>query len=138
VNVLGVVRTVQALLPALRERRGHVVLTGSTAGRWVYEGGASYTAAKHALVGLTRQLSHELGPYGITVNAVAPGLVLSNPTTQRQWDGYGAEGQRRLLEGLHTRRLVGAQDIAHAVLFLASEQAGAITGQVLSVDGGRS
>jgi 3-oxoacyl-[acyl-carrier protein] reductase len=125
--------------PMKRAGFGRIVNIASGAGlRPSLTGIQAYTAAKHALVGLTRQLSHEFGQYGITVNAVAPGLVLSNPTTQRQWDGYGLEGQRRLLEGVHTRRLVSAQDIAHAVLFLVSEQAGAITGQILSVDGGRS
>lgn len=62
----------------------------------------------------------------------------SNPATERQCESYGAEGQKRLIESLHTRRLGTAQDIAHAALFFLSEQAGWITGQVLSVDGGRS
>lgn len=72
------------------------------------------------------------------MNAVAPGFVLSNPTTQRQWEAYGAEGQRRLIESIHVKRLGTPEDIAAAVLFLASEDAGWISGQVLSVDGGRS
>jgi len=58
----------------------------------------AYCAAKHAVVGLTRQLAHELGPYGITVNSVAPGLVRSNPASERQWAGYGEEGQKALLD----------------------------------------
>ena len=61
----------------------------------------AYTAAKHALVGLTKQLSWELGPAGVTVNAVAPGFVLSNPASRKQWENYGSEGQERLIEGLH-------------------------------------
>ena len=69
---------------------------------------------------------------------MAPGLILSNPATQLQWEGYGPDGQRRLVEGLHTRRMGTPEDIANATLFLASEQANWITGQVLSVDGGRS
>jgi 3-oxoacyl-[acyl-carrier protein] reductase len=98
----------------------------------------AYTAAKHALIGLTKQLSVGLAKHGITANSVAPGLILTNPATNRQWDGYGPEGQRRLVDALHTRRLGHAEDIANAVLFFASEQANWITGQVLSVDGGRS
>jgi 3-oxoacyl-[acyl-carrier protein] reductase len=90
------------------------------------------------LVGLTKQLSLELGPHGITVNSVAPGFVLSNPSTQRQWDSYGADGQQRLLDSIHTKRLGRPEDIANAVTFLASDAASWISGQVLSVDGGRS
>jgi 3-oxoacyl-[acyl-carrier protein] reductase len=96
----------------------------------------AYTAAKHALVGLTRQLAQDLGPAGITCNAVAPGFVRSNPSSERQWERYGAEGQHRLVQSIYTRRLGHAEDIAYAALFLAHENAGWITGQVLSVDGG--
>ena len=62
----------------------------------------------------------------------------SNPATERQWESYGAEGQARLIESIHTRRLGTADDIAAAVLFLASAQASWISGQIVSVDGGRS
>jgi 3-oxoacyl-[acyl-carrier protein] reductase len=69
---------------------------------------------------------------------VAPGFVRSNPATERQWQSYGPEGQQKLVESIHTRRLGTPQDIANATLFFLSEQAGWISGQVLSVDGGRS
>lgn len=130
----------QAAAPVMRERGwGRIVTISSGAGlRPSLTGIQAYTAAKHALVGLTKQLSQDLGPYGITCNSVAPGFVRSNPTTERQWESYGAEGQARLVQGIHTRRLGTAQDIANAVVFLASEQAAWITGQILSVDGGRS
>jgi 3-oxoacyl-[acyl-carrier protein] reductase len=119
--------------------RGRIVNIASGAGlRPSLTGIQAYTAAKHALVGLTKQLSQDLGPSGITCNAVAPGFVRSNPATERQWEAYGAEGQARLVAGIHLRRLGTAEDIAHAVLFLASEQAAWISGQILSVDGGRS
>ena len=98
----------------------------------------AYTAAKHALVGLTKQLSQDFGPHGITCNAVAPGFVRSNPRSERQWQSYGAEGQKRLIEATTRAALGKAEDIANAVLFLASDQASWITGQILSVDGGRS
>ena len=91
---------------------------------------------KAAQIGLTRQLAHELGPFGITVNNIAPGFVRSNPTTERQWQSYGAEGQQRLVERIALRRLGSPADIAHAVLFFASDYAAWITGQVLSVNGG--
>ena len=139
-NVESALWLSQAAAPHLqRATKGRIVIVSSGAGlRASLTGLHAYTAAKHAAVGLARQLSVSLARHGTTVNAVAPGLVLSNPSSQRQWDSYGAEGQHRLVESLHTRRLGTAEDIAHAVLFLASEQAAWITGQVLSVDGGRS
>ena len=139
-NVDGAFYLAQAAAPHMKRAGfGRIVTIASGAGlRPSLTGIQAYTAAKHALVGLTKQLSFELGPHGITVNAVAPGFVLSNPTTQRQWESYGPDGQRRLVESIHTRRLGTAQDIAAAALFFASDQAAWISGQVLSVDGGRS
>jgi 3-oxoacyl-[acyl-carrier protein] reductase len=139
-NVDGAFWLAQAAAAPMRAQRfGRIVNIASGAGlRPSLTGIQAYTAAKHALVGLTRQLSQDLGPAGITCNAVAPGFVRSNPSTERQWQSYGPQGQQRLVEGIHLRRLGQASDIAHAVLFFASEQAGWISGQVLSVDGGRS
>lgn len=97
----------------------------------------AYCAAKHAVLGLTRQLAHELGPFGITVNSVAPGFVRSNPASERQWAGYGEAGQQALLERIAMQRLGTPQDIANAVVFFASDLAGFINGQVLAVDGGK-
>ena len=130
----------QAAVPAMKQAGyGRIVNISSGAGlRPSLTGIQAYASAKHALVGLTRQLAWEFGPHGITVNSVAPGFVRSNPATERQWESYGPEGQKRLIEGIHTRRLGTPEDIAHASLFLLSEQAGWVTGQILSVDGGRS
>lgn len=128
----------QAVVPAMKKRGwGRIVTISSGAGlRPSLTGIHAYTAAKHALVGLTKQLSLELAPHGITVNSIAPGFILSNPTTKRQWDAYGAEGQAQLLNRIHTRRLGTPEDIAAAAAFLTSDEASWITAQILSVDGG--
>src|SRR5919206_420743 len=105
-----------------RRRYGRIVTISSDAGRSVsLTGIQAYASAKAAQIGFTRQLAHELGPFGITVNCIAPGFVLSNPTTQRQWDSYGPEGQRRLLESIATPRLGTPEDIANGVRFFVSE-----------------
>ncbi len=139
VNQTAAFWTAQAVAPAMKAAGGgRIVNISSGAGLGVSKTGIqAYASAKAGQIGLTRQLAHELGPFGITVNNVAPGFVLSNPTTQRQWDSYGPEGQRALVEGIALRRLGTPADIAHAVLFLASDQAGWITGAVLPVDGGK-
>jgi 3-oxoacyl-[acyl-carrier protein] reductase len=139
VNVDAAFSFAQAVVPGMKRRgAGRIVNISSGAGLGVsLTGIQAYASAKAAQIGLTRQLAHELGPHGITVNNVAPGFVRSNPTTERQWQSYGADGQRALLERIALRRLGTPEDIAHAVVFLASPYAGWITGQVLSVDGGR-
>ena len=83
-------------------------------------------------------MAHELGQYGITVNCIAPGFVRSNPTTEKQWESYGEEGQRQLVEQIALRRLGTAQDIANGVKFFVSQDASWITGQVISIDGGHA
>ncbi|WP_298976887.1 SDR family NAD(P)-dependent oxidoreductase [uncultured Roseobacter sp.] len=128
----------QALVPAMKQSGwGRIVTISSGAGlRPSLTGIHAYTAAKHALIGLTKQLSLELAPHGITVNSIAPGFVLSNLTTQRQWEAYGPKGQAELVHRIHTRRLGQPEDIAAAAAFLTSEEASWITAQILSVDGG--
>lgn len=130
----------QASAPVMKENGfGRIINISSGAGlRPSLTGIQAYTAAKHALIGLTRQLAQELGSFGITVNSVAPGLVLSNPSTRAQWKSYSREYQAQILQNTHTRRLGDPADIAAAVLYFASEAAGWVTGQVLSVDGGHA
>jgi 3-oxoacyl-[acyl-carrier protein] reductase len=121
-----------------RMKRGRIVNISSGAGLGIsLTGIQAYASAKAAQIGLTRQLAHELGPWNITVNNVAPGFVRSNPTTERQWESYGAEGQRRLVDSIALKRLGSPEDIANGVLFFASERAAWITGQILSIDGGK-
>lgn len=139
VNMTGVFNTVRAAAPAMkRAGYGRIVNISSGAGLGISKTGIqAYAAAKAGQIGLTRQLAHELGPFGVTVNGVAPGFVRSNPNTERQWEAYGPEGQRALVEGIALRRLGTPGDIADAVLFLASDHAAWITGQILPVDGGK-
>lgn len=139
-NVDATLYLAQALVPAMKAAgRGRIVTISSGAGlRPSLTGIHAYTAAKHALVGLTRQLSLELGRHGICVNSIAPGFILSNPATRAQWDALGPEGQAALIARIHTRRLGTPEDIAAAAAFLTGAGAGWITGQILSVDGGIS
>lgn len=138
-NLTGAFLMAQAVIPGMKAAgQGRIVTISSGAGIGIsLTGIQAYAAAKAGEIGLTRQLAHELGPFGITVNSVAPGFVRSNPTTERQWEAYGPEGQQRLLQNIAMRRLGTVADIAHAVLFLASDHAAWITGQTLSVDGGK-
>jgi len=139
-NLASALWCAQGSVPHLkRSNAGRIVTISSGAGlRPSLTGIQAYASAKHALVGLTRQLALELGPAGITVNSVAPGFVLSNPSTERQWEAFGPERQAEILAATHMRRLGTAEDIASAVLFLLSREASWITGQILSVDGGRA
>ena len=128
----------RAAAPGMKERRwGRIVNISSGAGLTVSKTGIqAYASAKAGQLGFTRQMAHELGPYGITVNCIAPGFILSNPTTQQQWDGYGPDGQRALVDGIAMRRIGQPADIANGVQFFASERSGWVTGQIIAIDGG--
>lgn len=121
-NVDAAMWCAQTLAPAMKARgAGRIITISSGAGlKPSLTGIQAYAAAKHALVGLTRQLALELGPFGITVNSVAPGFVLSNPATRRQWEAFGPARQEAIVSGIHMRRLGLPEEIADAVLFLAS------------------
>jgi 3-oxoacyl-[acyl-carrier protein] reductase len=139
VNVTGAFYFAQAVAPGMKAARsGRIVNISSGAGLGIsLTGIQAYASAKAAQIGLTRQLAHELGPWGITVNNIAPGFVRSNPTTEKQWAAYGEDGQRALVDRIALKRLGTPDDIASGVLFFASDYAGWITGQVLAIDGGK-
>lgn len=128
----------RAVVPAMKQRgAGRIINISSAAGLTVSKTGIqAYASAKAAVIGFTRQMAHELGPLGITVNCIAPGFILSNPTTQRQWENYGPDGQRALIDGIALRRLGVPADIANGVQFFASPRSGWVTGQVIAIDGG--
>ncbi len=139
VNVGAAMALSRAAAPAMKQAgEGRIVNISSGAGLQAsLTGIQAYCSAKHAVVGLTRQLAHELGRFNITVNSVAPGFIRSNETTERQWESYGTEGQKALVERIAMHKLGTAQDIANAVIFFASPLAGFVNGQIISVDGGR-
>lgn len=138
-NLDGAFYCSQAVAPAMKTARyGRIVNISSGAGLNIsLTGIQAYASAKAGQIGLTRQLAHELGPWGITVNNVAPGFVRSNPATEKQWESYGEAGQRRLIDNIALKRLGSPQDITNGVLFFASDYAGWITGQTLAIDGGK-
>ncbi len=130
----------RAAVPGMKERRwGRIINISSAAGLSVSRTGIqAYASAKAGQIGFTRQMAHELGPFGITVNCIAPGFVLSNPTTERQWESYGEEGQRELVAGIAMRRLGQPADIAHGVQYFAAQRSSWVTGQTIAIDGGHA
>jgi 3-oxoacyl-[acyl-carrier protein] reductase len=118
-------------------KSGRIINISSGAGRSTsLTGIQAYASAKAAQIGFTRQMAQELGPFGITVNNVAPGFVLSNPSTQKQWDAMSEIEQNALIQKISLKRLGRSEEIAYPVLFFASEFAGYISGQTISADGG--
>lgn len=116
VNVLGLVRTVQVLLPALRAARGHVVMTGSTAGRWVYEGGGGYVAAKHAVAALRETLRLEEVEHGLRVSEVAPGMVHTPEFSLTRFAGDQVRSEA-VYAGVDP---LVAEDVADAIVWVAT------------------
>ena len=139
VNLYGVVRTFRAAVPHLRERGwGRLLATSSIAGAvqgWARH--AHYAAAKAALMGLIRTLAVELGPSGITANAVAPG-VIETPQSLDPVNSLGPDGVREFAKRVPVGRNGVPDDIAYAFLYLASDEASFLTGHILLVDGGVS
>ncbi len=136
VNVLGVVFPSQAVVPHMMERKqGRIVHISSKAAVVGEPGHAAYSASKGAVLSLTRAMAVDLAPYNITVNAVCPG-----PTyTDMLLGALPEEAQREALAAeTPLGRLGQPEDIAAAVLYLASDEAGWCTGQALSIDGGLS
>ncbi|CCE09284.1 putative oxidoreductase [Bradyrhizobium sp. STM 3843] len=143
VNFMGVVHAIQAVLPAMKDRSyGRIVAIASTAGLKGYPYVSAYTAAKHAVVGLTRSLALELAATHVTVNAVCPGftdtdLVAGSIETIMKKTGRSREQAATELARHNPQgRLVTPQEVADTVLWLCGTGAGAITGQAIAVAGG--
>jgi NAD(P)-dependent dehydrogenase (short-subunit alcohol dehydrogenase family) len=145
IDLTGSWRVMRAVLPAmLAERAGSIVNIASTAGSVGYRYFSAYTAAKHGLVGLTRAAALDYGPHGIRVNAVCPGSVRDEP----RWEGRmlveiarslrvpDDQYEQAFTESQPMNRLIEAEDVAGAVVWLASDEARQVTGAAITVDGG--
>lgn len=133
VNLLGTVHCCRAFTPTMAEHGGGAIVNLSSAAASMRSGGLGiYPVSKGAVELLTQQLAAELGPTGIRVNAVAPGLIVTEGTAQN----YQGEHQERRSRSVPIGRIGTPEDIANVVSFLVSDQASYVTGQVIAVDGG--
>jgi 3-oxoacyl-[acyl-carrier protein] reductase len=131
-NLTGAFRAIQQVLQGMmRDRWGRIINISSVVGESGNAGQSNYAAAKAGLIGLTKSLAQEMASRQITVNAVAPGFIETDMT-----GALAAEVKEKALQAIPLRRIGTAEDVAAAVRFLASEEAGYITGHVLDVNGG--
>ena len=132
VNLLGAVRTIRACLPdMLHAKRGSIVTVSSMWGQSGASCESHYAASKAALIGLTRSLALELGPSGIRVNCVAPGVIDTDMNAV-----HSAETMQALAAETPLGRIGATDEVADSILYLCSDRASFITGQVLGVTGG--
>jgi len=131
-NLTGAFVAIQQVLPGMmRERWGRIINISSLVGEMGNAGQANYAASKAGLIGLTKSIAQEMGSRNITVNSVAPGYVETDMT-----QGLSEELKQKMLDNIPLKRMGRPGDVAAAVRFLASEEAGYITGHVLDVNGG--
>ena len=131
-DLSAVYRTCKAVMRGMmKARRGRIINIASVVGVMGNAGQANYAAAKAGMIGFSKSLAREVGSRGITVNVVAPGFIVTDMT-----DALGEAAREALLKQVPLGKLGSADDIAHAVAFLASPQAGYITGETLHVNGG--
>ena len=135
VNVRGVLNTCQAVIPLMkRQRAGRIINAASFAAVIPSVDAAAYGASKAAVVQMTRVLASELGPWGVTVNAYAPGMI---PTAMNGFAALGEEAAAAKLDQLSVRRWGVPEDVAKLCLFLASDLSDYVTGALLDVSGGK-
>jgi 3-oxoacyl-[acyl-carrier protein] reductase len=131
-NLSGAFFAIQQVLPAMmRERWGRIINVSSVVGESGNPGQANYVASKAGLIGLTKSLAQEMASRNITINAVAPGFIDTDMTA-----ALTPEQREQIVSRIPLKRIGSADDVAAAVRFLASDDAGYITGHVLDVNGG--
>ena len=131
-NLKGTFHCMRAVIrPMMKKRRGRIISISSVVGLMGNAGQINYAASKAGVIGMTRSLAREVASRGITVNAVAPGFIRTDMT-----DVLSDAVKEGILHSIPLGKLGEAEDVANTVLFLASDEAAYITGQVLSVDGG--
>ncbi len=145
VNLWGAINSIHAVLPGMAERqRGSIVCLSSDAGRMGEYREAVYSACKAGVIALSKSIARETGRYGLRLNCVCPGLVVppeeETISETSMWHEmrtvFTPEVRERAVRAYPLRRMAQAREIANAVVFLASDAAGFITGQTLSVSGG--
>lgn len=138
-NLRGTFLCTHAVIPHMkRQGSGRIVNLSSVAARGDSpRSGAAYAAAKAGIRALTRKLAIELGPYGITCNAIAPSITLSERILQRSWNQRTPEEQKQIIEATPLKRVATPEDQAKVILFLASDDAGFVSGQTIEVTGGQ-
>lgn len=140
VNVTACVRTTRAVLPHMvKSSYGRIINMGSKAGRYgSLFAGANYAASKGAMQALTLQIAQEFGPYGITCNSVCPGAIMTKRVQGLLAERQTPEERRQILKSIPVRRHGEVEDVAAAISYLASEEAGFVTGVALDVNGGQA
>ncbi len=132
INLDGVFLMTREVLPKMmKQRYGRIINISSVVGQMGNPGQANYVASKAGVIGFTKAIAREVASRNITVNAVAPGYIATSMT-----EDLGEKAQQELLKMVPLGRIGSVQDIAHGVLFLASKEAGYITGHVLNINGG--
>jgi NAD(P)-dependent dehydrogenase (short-subunit alcohol dehydrogenase family) len=137
INLKSVFLCVRAAAPVMkRQHYGRIVNMSSFSGRnYSRFLGSPYAAAKAGVLGFTRQMAAELGPYGICVNAIAPNIILTG-RAKAKWEAMAEEERRRVIYGIPLQRLAEPEEIATAICFLASDDASYVNGVCLDVNGG--
>src|SRR5215218_4686665 len=140
VNLRGVLACTHAVLPAMHERGGAIVNVASEAGRVGSQGSATYSAAKAGVIGFTKAIARESARFGVRCNAVAPGPIetpLLN-SAEDQLGELGARLKQAMIDATAVRRIGEPDEVAAVIAFLASDDAGYVTGQTVNVSGGLS